>query len=54
MMIVRTLAWLSLLLQPISALKFDEEFASFNLNQNETASDPLDYWGTWSDHEYHP
>jgi alpha-1,3-glucan synthase len=53
-MMVRSIGWLSLLLQPLSALRFDAEYTDFNLNQNETASDPLDYWGAWPDHEYHP
>ncbi|KAG8163888.1 hypothetical protein KVR01_005806 [Diaporthe batatas] len=38
----------------LTALRFDERYADFNLNQNATASDPLDYWGAWPDHEYHP
>jgi len=49
----RSLGWFGLLLPPLSALKFDTRYTDFNLNQNETASDPLDYWGTWSDHTYH-
>ncbi|KAK5174810.1 uncharacterized protein LTR77_001893 [Saxophila tyrrhenica] len=36
------------------ALKYDAEQAAFNLNQNQTATDPLDYWGEWADHEFFP
>lgn len=37
----------------ISALRYDPAHAAWNLNQNETASDPLDYWGAWENHTYH-
>ena len=39
---------------PLTALKFDANYRDFNLNQNETASNPLDYSGSWPDHAYHP
>ena len=42
------------LLSLVSCLKFDNQFVLYNLNQNETAEDPLDYWGDWKDHRYHP
>ncbi|BFZ64122.1 hypothetical protein YB2330_005261 [Saitoella coloradoensis] len=38
----------------LEALRYDPDQALYNLNQNETAVDPLDYWGQWSDHEYYP
>lgn len=50
---MRGFAWFGLLLQSISALKFDTRYSDFNLNQNESASDPMDYWGTWLHHNYH-
>ncbi len=37
----------------VSSLKFDAQEVDFNLNQNETALNPLDYWGEWQDHVYH-
>lgn len=46
------LVLLSLLVIPLVALRFDGRYIEFNLNQNVSASDPLDYWGTWSDHTY--
>jgi alpha-1,3-glucan synthase len=36
-----------------SSLKFDAREVDFNLNQNKTALNPLDYWGEWQDHVYH-
>lgn len=38
----------------IFGLKFDASQSVWNLNQNETAVDPLDYWGEWQDHDYMP
>lgn len=46
--------WLQLKAQQSTALRYDPGFADFNLNQNKTASDPLDYWGEWEDHSYTP
>lgn len=37
-----------------NGLKYDATQTLFNLNQNETATDPLDYWGEWDSHTYHP
>lgn len=37
----------------ILALKYDPSHSKWNLNQNETATDPLDYWGEWENHTYH-
>lgn len=46
---------LQLLLIPIvRALIYDPEQVGFNLNENKTATDPLDYWGEWTNHEYYP
>ncbi|KAL4864230.1 hypothetical protein BDV12DRAFT_205867 [Aspergillus spectabilis] len=33
---------------------YDESLADYNLNENKTAESPIDYWGAWPDHEYHP
>ena len=38
----------------IACLPYDEEQVEFNLNQNRTAKNPLDYWGEWNEHEYFP
>ncbi|KAI9741677.1 MAG: Cell wall alpha-1,3-glucan synthase ags1 [Cirrosporium novae-zelandiae] len=36
------------------ALRYDSAYTSYNLNQNKTATDPTDYWGEWSGHDYFP
>jgi len=33
---------------------YDESLVDYNLNNNKSAESPLDYWGAWPDHEYHP
>jgi alpha-1,3-glucan synthase len=33
---------------------YDESLAKYNLNENKSAKGPIDYWGSWPDHEYHP
>ncbi|KAL4740285.1 hypothetical protein BDV11DRAFT_214565 [Aspergillus similis] len=33
---------------------YDESLADYNLNENRTAESPIDYWGAWPDHKYHP
>lgn len=35
-----------------TALKYEADFVDWNLNQNQTATDPIDYWGEWTDHTY--
>lgn len=34
------------------ALPYLEDQVPWNLNTNQTATDPLDYWGTWEGHDY--
>jgi alpha-1,3-glucan synthase len=52
--------WLSvlvaggLLTAPAIALKYSTEHVGYNLNENKTAVDPLNYWGEWSDHDFFP
>lgn len=38
----------------VGALRYDPSQVDYNLNQNVTATDPLDYWGSWDNHSYHP
>ncbi|KAJ5998275.1 hypothetical protein N7451_006085 [Penicillium sp. IBT 35674x] len=33
---------------------YDTPLVDWNLNQNQSAQGPIDYWGAWPDHEYHP
>jgi alpha-1,3-glucan synthase len=37
-----------------SGLRFDPTQIAFNLNQNRSAVNPLDYWGQREDHTFHP
>jgi alpha-1,3-glucan synthase len=37
-----------------TALKYDPSYAQHNLNENKTATNPLDYWGEWTGHQYTP
>jgi alpha-1,3-glucan synthase len=36
------------------SLPYLPEFEAYNLNQNKAAATPLEYWGEWSDHKFHP
>lgn len=45
--------WVSFVLFTISAsFRYDPAYEQYNLNQNQTAVDPLDYWGEWTGHQY--
>lgn len=33
---------------------YDETLTRYNINENKTATNPADYWGTWPNHEYFP
>ena len=47
------LVWL-FLTPIIVALKYDPEQVTWNLNNNQSATDPLDYSGAWQDHVFTP
>ena len=38
----------------VTALRYDPDQAGYNLNENQTAVNPLDYWGSWENHSYNP
>ncbi|EXJ79989.1 alpha-1,3-glucan synthase [Capronia epimyces CBS 606.96] len=44
----------ALLITISAAFRYDPAYIQYNLNQNQTANDPLDYWGEWTGHEYNP
>ena len=46
--------WLLALLPSSQAYRYDPLYADYNTNENETAVNPLDYWGEWKDHTYTP
>lgn len=45
---------LSLLSATAFSWPYTESLVEYNLNENKTAESPIDYWGEWPDHEYHP
>ena len=38
----------------VGALRYDPAHFGYNLNENETATRPMDYWGEWKDHTFTP
>lgn len=38
----------------VSPLRFDPREVDYNLNQNQAATNPLEYAGKWDGHTYHP
>ena len=44
----------SLLFASVFALRYDPAYQDHNLNQNQSATHPTDYWGQWENHTYHP
>lgn len=38
----------------IYGLRWDSDQIGYNLNENQTATHPTDYWGQWENHTYHP
>lgn len=48
------LGLLVLLAATSTALRYDPKYVEYNLNQNETAIDPLEYWGEWEGHQFTP
>ncbi|TGO35925.1 hypothetical protein BHYA_0141g00220 [Botrytis hyacinthi] len=54
-MFARTLVALCsvLLNTQVDALRYEEQFVGYNLNTNQTATSPFDYYGKWEDHEFH-
>ncbi|KAH8653740.1 alpha-1,3-glucan synthase [Xylariales sp. PMI_506] len=49
---VRLFVLTSALVSVNFALRYEASQVAYNLNQNVTASDPLDYWGEWDGHNY--
>lgn len=54
-MVGALLLGLSALLPFLSqALRWSPEHVGYNLNENEEAIAPTDYWGEWDNHTFHP
>ena len=51
---MRALLYLQFLAAAITALHYDPAFLGYNLNENQSATDVLDYWGAWTGHTYQP
>ena len=45
---------LALFAASVAALRYDPQYVDYNLNQNQAAVNPLDYWGEWDNHTFHP
>ena len=45
---------LTTLFSLVQAYRYDPEYIDYNINQKEDATNPLDYWGEWTSHEYTP
>ena len=43
-------AALAVLISCVSGLRYDPDQVNWNLNQNQSANDPLTYWGQWPNH----
>ena len=53
-MVPASLKIVAFLVGLVAALQYDSAQVGFNLNENTTASAPLDYSGEWANHVYHP
>lgn len=38
----------------VCALRYDPSQLAYNVNTNQTANVPTDYWGEWGDHTFNP
>ena len=38
----------------VCALRYDPSQVAYNVNTNQTANDPINYWGEWENHTFHP
>jgi alpha-1,3-glucan synthase len=54
MFAIRKLLSLFCLLLSAFALRYDPIHEGWNLNLNQSATDPLHYWGEWDNHTFHP
>jgi alpha-1,3-glucan synthase len=54
MMALYYLFWLSISALLIEAYRYDPDYVAYNLNTNQTARSPIDYWGERIDHTFTP
>lgn len=44
----------ALLSPTVVGLRYHPDHVQYNLNQNQSAVAPLEFWGEWRDHSYNP
>ncbi|KAJ5320006.1 hypothetical protein PENANT_c051G03218 [Penicillium antarcticum] len=49
-----TITAAALLAVPGISWPYDEALTDYNVNENQTATNPLEYWGEWPNHTYFP
>lgn len=54
MIAIRNVLSLFSLFVSVLALRYDPAHEGWNLNENRSAVNPLEYWGQWDNHTYHP
>ena len=42
------------LLASVRGLRYEADQVGWNLNENQAAVDPLEYWGEWNNHTFYP
>lgn len=48
-------SWILLLLIPaVCGLRYDPSQIAYNINTNQTADGPINYWGEWENHTFNP
>lgn len=45
---------LLLVVATVCALRYDASQNAYNVNTNQTAKSPIDYWGEWENHTFNP
>ena len=55
MMAAQQWSWIPLFLAAtVCALRYDPSQVAYNVNTNQTADDPINYWGEWENHTFNP
>ncbi|KAJ5894933.1 hypothetical protein N7495_006624 [Penicillium taxi] len=51
---LRSSGLIALLAATATAWPYDPDLTEYNLNENKTATNPADYYGYWTGHDFHP
>jgi alpha-1,3-glucan synthase len=54
MKLLLSLLWFLLVTLEARAYRYDPEYIAYNLNANQSAREPLNYWGERLEHSFHP